>query len=174
MGLRTCVIKGKTLKGVLSSVLVLLAFVVCVPQLAFAEESMQVIDGTMTITLQGGASGGGAGASGAIATSASTTSGGISSNVLTGDTLIWLILGIAVLLAGAVYVFIKSRRLVGAGVSAGTLVKDPTSAKRNTIIVAVVTALVACACFGMFASKSNAFAKEVLAGVSGTSNVVVD
>ncbi len=177
MGSRRCLNKGIARKGLLTLVLMFLAFTMCVPQLAFAQESTQVIDGTMTITLQGGASGGGAssgaGAPTAVATS-TTTSGGVSSSVLTGDTLIWLILGIAVLLAGAVYVFIKSRRLVGAGAMAGTLAKDPTSTKRNTIIVAVVTALVACACFGMFASKSNAFAKEGISSIAGTSNVVVD
>ena len=166
------------LQGALASLLALLAFAICMPRLAFAQESTQVIDGIMTITVQGGASGGGAGGgagvSSVITTSTTTTSGGISSSVLTGDILIWLILGIAVLIAGAVYVFIKSRKLASAGVSAGALVKDPTSAKRNTIIVAVVVALVACVCFGIFASKSNAFAKEVLAGVSGTSTVVVD
>ena len=177
MDSRTCASKGITLKGVLASALALLAFVICMPQLAFAEEATQIIDGTMTITVQGGSSGGGAsgaGVSSVIPTSATTTSGSISSNVLTGDMLIWLILGIVVLLAGAIYVFIKSRRLVSAGSSVGALAEDPTSTKRKTIIVAVVTALIACVCFGMFASKSSAFAKEGTNSIVGTSSVVVD
>ncbi len=179
--------------GALASVLALLAFVICAPQLAFADEAFQTIDGTMTITLQNGASGGGAGGgTGAptVVTTSATTSGGASSSVLTGDALIWLILGIVVLLAGAVYVIVKSRRLASAGTiasattgtsdgsmtntTAGSSSENLTSAKRKTIIVAVITALVACACFGMFASKSNAFAKEYLEGITGTSNVVVD
>ena len=183
--------------GALASVLALFAFVMCAPQLAFADEAFQTIDGTMTITLQGGASGGGAGGgTGAptVVTTSATTSGGASSSVLTGDALIWLILGIVVLLAGAVYVIVKSRKLASAGTiasattgtsdgsmtnttagsSAGSSSENLTSAKRKTIIVAVITALVACACFGMFASKSSAFAKEYLEGITGTSNVVVD
>ena len=192
MGSKICKQGRIALKGALASVLAFLAFVMCLPQLAFAEEAYQTIDGVMTITMQSGGASGGAdgGASSAIATSATGTSGA-SSSVLTGDTLIWLILGIVVLLAGAVYIIVKSRRLasVGApagasatGISADTTVSTTTdssaenfaSAKRKTIIVAVITALIACACFGMFASKSSAFAKDYLEGITGTSNIVVD
>ena len=202
MGSKTCGFEHSmksvrtVMSGALTSVLALLAFVMCAPQLAFAQDSTQIIDGTMTITLQGGSSGGGAGgesgASATITTSATTTSGGASSaSVLTGDTLIWLILGIVVLLAGAVYVIVKSRKLAGmvdpstgasddamtnstAGTPAVSSLENLSSAKRKTIIVAIVSALVACACFGMFASKSNAFAKEGITSIVGASNVVVD
>ena len=199
MGSKTCGFERSVkfvrsvMGGALASVLALFAFVMCAPQLAFADEAFQTIDGTMTITLQGGASGGGAGGGTGeptVVTTSATTSGGTSSSVLTGDALIWLILGIVVLLAGAVYVIVKSRRLASAGTiasattgtsdgsmtntTAGSSSENLTSAKRKTIIVAVVTALIACACFGMFASKSNAFAKDYLEGITGTSNVVVD
>ena len=199
MGSKTCGFErsAKSVRsvmgGMFASVLALLAFVMCAPQWAFAEDTYQTIDGTMTITLQEGASGGGAGGGSGVSTAVSTTtttSGGASSSVLTGDALIWLILGIVVLLAGAVYVIVKSRRLASAGTiasattgtsdgsmvntTAGSPAKNLTSAKCKTIIVAVVTAIIACACFGMFASKSNAFAKDYLEGITGTSNVVVD
>ena len=189
MGSKTCrfEFRAKSVRsvvsGALTSVLALLVFMIGMPQLAFADEAFQTIDGTMTITLQGGASGGGAGGgTSTVVTTSTTTSGGASSSVLTGDVLIWLIVGIVVLFAGAVYVIVKSRSLMSAGAFASTKTGTPagsssenlTSAKRKTIIVAVITALIACACFGMFASKSNAFAKEYLEGITGTSNVVVD
>ena len=41
-------------KSALASVLALLAFAMCAPQLAFADETTQAINGTMTITLQDG------------------------------------------------------------------------------------------------------------------------
>ncbi len=156
------------LHGVLASVLALLAFALCMPQLAFAEEATQTIDGTMAITLlDGGASGtvagGGAGSS--------VLGGSSTSGVATGDALMWLILGVVVLIAGAVYIFIKSRRLA---TNAGTHADVNASSKKKTIIVAVVTALIACTCFGMFASKGVAFAKDALSNIIGSSSVVVD
>ena len=57
---RTCksaytIKSGRTvLHGALASVFALLAFVMCAPQLAFADETTQTINGTMTITLQDG------------------------------------------------------------------------------------------------------------------------
>ena len=101
------------LQGAFVSFLALLAFVVGMPQFAFADGTYQTIDGTMTITLQNGASGGGAGGAGTstVVTTSTAASGGVSSSVLTGDTLIWLVLGIVVLLAGAVYVIVKAENL---------------------------------------------------------------
>ena len=150
------------LHGVLASVLALLAFAMCSPQLAFADETTQAINGTMTITLQDG------GASGAGATSTTTA---VSSSTATGDALMWLILGVAVLIAGAVYIFIKSRSLA---TNTGAHASVDTSSKKKTIIVAVITALIACTCFGMFANKGVAFAKDTFNNIFGSSAVVVD
>ena len=144
------------LHGVIASVLALLAFVMCAPQLALAEESTQTIDGTMTIALLDG--GAGASALGKAGTA-------------TGDALMWLILGVAVLIAGALYVFIKSRSLA---TNTGAHANVDVSSKKKTIVVAVVAALIACMCFGMYANKGVAFAKDTLSDIFGSSAVVVD
>ena len=160
-------------KSALASVLALLAFAMCAPQLAFADETTQAINGTMTITLQDG------GGSGAVAGAGASALGKASSGTATGDALMWLILGVVVLIAGAVYIFIKSRRLAAsagasAGTSAGAHANVDASSKKKTIIVAVITALIACTCFGMFASKGVAFAKDTFNNIFGSSAVVVD
>ena len=49
-----CMSARAVLHGVLVSVLALMAFVMCAPQLALAEETTQTIDGTMTIALLDG------------------------------------------------------------------------------------------------------------------------
>jgi surface protein len=158
-------------RGPLASVLALFAFVVhimCAPQLALAEEATLTIEGTMTIALQGGGSGGGS-----------------SSIAATGDASMWLILGAAVLIAGAVYVFIKSRSQAmraGTSISSGNTVTganagthaDFNSYVKKAIIVAIITTLIACTCFGMFVSKSVAFANGTFNNISGSSTVVVD
>ena len=51
---RTCKSARTMLHGVFASALALLAFAMCAPQLAFADETTQAINGTMTITLQDG------------------------------------------------------------------------------------------------------------------------
>ena len=180
MGLKTCEFEHSTkfarviINGALASVLAFLTFVICMPQLAFADDTYQTIDGTMTITMfDGGISGG----AGTITTTTTTTS-----STATGDALMWLVLGVAVLIVGAVYIFIKSRSLatnnagesasIGAHASAGTDVD--ASSKKKTIIVAVVTALIACMCFGMYANKGVAFAKDTFSNIFGSSAVVVD
>ena len=169
---RTCRSARTVLHGVFASVLALLAFAMCAPQLAFADETTQAINGTMTITLQDG------GASGAVAGAGTSALGKASSGTATGDALMWLILGVVVLIAGAVYIFIKSRSLA---TNTGAHANVNTSSKKKTIIVAVVTALIACTCFGMFASKGVAFANkgtavtnDTFSSVFGSSAVVVD
>jgi surface protein len=147
---RTCKSARTVLHGVFASVLALLAFALCAPQLAFADETTQTINGTMTITLQ---------------------DGGGSSGAATGDALMWLILGVVVLIAGAVYIFIKSRHLA---TNTGAHANNDASSKKKTIIVAVITALIACMCFGMFANKGVAFAKDTFNNIFGSSAVVVD
>ena len=160
------------LKSALASVLALLAFAMCAPQLAFADETTQAINGTMTITLQDG------GASGAVTGGGASALGKASSGTATGDALMWLILGVVVLIAGAVYVFIKSRSLA---TNTGAHANIGASSKKKTIIVAVVTALIACTCFGMFANKGVAFANkgtavtnDTFSSVFGSSAVEVD
>ena len=158
-------------RGALVSVLAFFAFVayvMCAPQLALAEEATQTIEGTMTITLQDGGSGGGS-----------------SFIAATGDASMWLILGAAVLIVGVVYILIKSRSQAmraGTNISSGNTVTganvgtnaDFNSSVKKAIIVAIITALIACSCFGMFASKSAAFANGTFNNISGSSTVVVD
>ena len=166
-----------------SAVAVVMASAACLPQVAFAAENVQVVEGVMTITLQ---------QTPAVATTptatttaagpaATTTAAAASSSPVTGDPVLWLIAGMIALLAAAVFAFVRVRvaqTVLWAGPSAAhgkhAAGDGNVFSARGAVAATIAALLVACLCFGMYFAKSTAFAEGLLSGITATSSVAVD
>ena len=166
-----------------SAVAVVTASAACLPQVAFAAENVQVVEGVMTITLQ---------QTPAVATTptatttaagpaATTTAAAASSSPVTGDPVLWLIAGMIALLVAAVFAFVRVRAAqmaLWAGPSAAhgkyAAGDGNVFSARGAVAATIAALLVACLCFGMYYAKSTAFAEGLLSGITATSSVAVD
>ncbi len=128
----------------------------CTPALAFASESTYEIEGNVAVSLQSSQA---ASASSAAATLAKT-----------GDAVLWLMLGVALVGLGAVAAMRASRKTVS-GVCGAC--GQASSSQKGLLAVVIACALAAALSFGQFAVNV-AYAAEELAGVACSGQVVVD
>ena len=148
----------------MSAFLLAAALLLAAPTLAHADQGTKYVDSTMTITMQKSDAGTASGDTnnsndkGASATNAKKT-------VATGDALPLAVAGTAVLVAGAAYCLLQSRRLSAAAQgtraasgSRGSLAapEGPSAAAKRVLAVILATALASSLCFGAFASKASA------------------
>ncbi len=128
------------------------------PAVAFAQETTTTINGTMVVKLQ--------------ETTAKST---IAS---TGDALGFLIAGIVILMLGVLYLVYSSRKTAkanansAAGAHASSSESGKTAIHKKAVIVAVIAAMLASCCFGMFANRQATIAAEIASQTNST--VLVD
>ena len=170
------------------------------PSKASAAQITESIDSTMTITMQQTS---GDGSTNKDASSNNSTINSTSDNEkntsesattstvaskkdgnlpVTGDVLLFAIIGMVVLCAGSIYCLFESKKLncahgvhVCRSFQRGHIrTQDPNKIKKRVVVVAVTCALLAATCFGVFASKANALSEGVNADVKCTSAVKID
>ena len=115
------------------------------PCTAFAAETTQTIDGTMTVTLQ----------------TASSTSSVLAA---TGDALWMLVAGLALLVAGALFLLRSCRVLTDGSNFANNQVRP----WKKTLAIAITLGLLACCFFGTFANRQTAIAAEIISQTKAT------
>ncbi len=180
------------LSAFMSLLLVASALLLAAPTCAHAEGTQKNIDSTMTITMQKSSDGGSA--SGNTTNSndkGSTTSTSTNSKktASTGDALPLAAAGMLVIVAGAAYCLVQSRKLSlaqgthAAAPSRGALARqrDLSAAAKRVLSVVLATVLAASLCFGAFASKASAAEGSTEADVEAsdldaecTADVVID
>ena len=144
------------------SAFLLAALLLAAPTLAHADQGTKYVDSTMTITMQKSDAGTASGDTNSNGKGASATNS--KKTVATGDALPLAVAGTVVLVAGAAYCLLQSRRLSAAqgaqaaSGSRGSLAAPEglNGAAKRVLAVILATALASSLCFGAFASKASA------------------
>lgn len=160
----------------IASILLITSVVTFGPQTAQAAEVTAGVNSTMTLTMQN--AGGTTDSSGESESAGKTTKpvsesekgGGLA---ITGDSLIFLLIGFAFLGAGAAYVALNSRKHATVGARHAAETKQNASQKK-IYFVTILSVVLAVASFGCFAWKTNALAGVLETYFNCHSNVVVD
>ena len=146
----------------MSALLLAAALFLAAPTLAHADQGTKSIDSTMTITMQ--TSDGGTASGDTNSNDKGTSATDSKKLATTGDALPFAVAGAVVLLVGAAYCLLQSRRLAAAqgtraaSGSRGSLAAPEglNGAAKRVLSVILATVLAASLCFGTFASKASA------------------